>query len=282
MPTKPVAKKPIPGKPQAVKPAQKNVVQNKPAPGKIKGLRLLKETPQSSPVQKKPTPKPVRDKVENLAKEYLAELKEVDVTFEKGTAVLEKYRTKYPELVSYIREIVPGDLRIEIRQRLAGEDINLHLFAIRVLEDEVRYEVKLSGDACSVFCSPRRQPSSTSAKAPASSTSAPSPVASHLRTARFTPAPRPRLTPSPACSPASSARRRSESTPSIPAWSRLKAPTAAASSDLISRRAPSRRLRSAASANLATSPPSLSFWRRKTPPGSPASNFSLPVAFANP
>jgi hypothetical protein len=37
--------------------------------------------------------------------------------------------------------------RIEIRQRLEGEDINLHLFAIRVLEDEARYEVKLSGDA---------------------------------------------------------------------------------------------------------------------------------------
>src|SRR5882762_1789864 len=143
MPTKPVAKKPLPGKPQAVKPAQKNVVQKKPAPDKAKGLRLLKETPQASLVQKKPAP----DKVENLAKEYLAELKEVDVTFEKGTAVLEKYRAKYPELASYIREIVPGERRIEIRQRLEGEDISPHLFAIRVLEDEVRYEVKLSGEA---------------------------------------------------------------------------------------------------------------------------------------
>jgi hypothetical protein len=119
MPTKPVAKKPIPGKPQAVKLAQKNVVQKKPAP----------------------------DKVENLAKEYLAELKEVDVTFEKGTAVLEKYRAKYPELASYIREIVLGERRIEIRQRLEGEGVSLRLFAIRVLEDEARYEVKLSGDA---------------------------------------------------------------------------------------------------------------------------------------
>jgi hypothetical protein len=142
MPTKTVAKKPIPGKPQAGKPVQKNVVQKKPAPDKTKGLHLLKETPQASLVQKKPAP----DKVENLAKEYLAELKEVDVTFEKGTAVLEKYRAKYPELASYIREIVPGERRIEIRQRLEGEDINLHLFAIRVLEDEMRYEVKLSGD----------------------------------------------------------------------------------------------------------------------------------------
>src|SRR6478736_1821766 len=113
MPTKPVAKKPLPGKPQAVKPAQK-----KPAP----------------------------DRVENVAKEYLAELREVDVTFEKGTAVLEKYRATYPELASYIQEIVPGEHRIEIRQRLEGEDINLHLFAIRALEDEARYEVKLSGD----------------------------------------------------------------------------------------------------------------------------------------
>ena len=126
MPTKPVAKKPIPGKPHTVKPAQKNVFQKKPAPDKTKGLRPLKETPQASLVQKKPAP----DKVENLAKEYLAELKEVDVTFEKGTAVLEKYRAKYSELASYIREIVPGERRIEIRQRLEGEDINLHLFAV--------------------------------------------------------------------------------------------------------------------------------------------------------
>ena len=69
------------------------------------------------------------------------------MTFEKGTAALEKYRAKYPTLASYIREIVPGERRIEIRQRLEGEDSNLHPFAIRVLEDEVRYEVELFGDA---------------------------------------------------------------------------------------------------------------------------------------
>jgi hypothetical protein len=137
----------MPAKPQAVKPAQKNIVQKKPAPDKTKGLPLLKKTPQASLVQKKPAPKPTLDKVANLAKEYLAELKEVDLTFEKGTAVLERYRAKYPELASYIREVVPGERRIEIRQRLEGEDASLHLFAIRVLEDDARYKVKLSGDA---------------------------------------------------------------------------------------------------------------------------------------
>jgi hypothetical protein len=130
-----------------MKPAQKNVGQKKPAPDKTKSLPLLKETPQTSLIRKKPAPKATPDKVENLAKEYLAELKEVDVTFGRGTAALEKYRAKYPELASYIREIAPGEHRIEIRQRLEGEDVGLHLFAIRVLEDEARYEVKLSGDA---------------------------------------------------------------------------------------------------------------------------------------
>jgi hypothetical protein len=45
MPTKPVAKKPMPGKSQAVNPAQKNVVQKKPVPNKTKGLPLLKKMP---------------------------------------------------------------------------------------------------------------------------------------------------------------------------------------------------------------------------------------------
>jgi hypothetical protein len=142
MPNKRIPKKPIPDKPKVPKPAQKNVVRQKPASDIVKGLRVLKETLRASPVHK-----PASDKVENLAIAYLAELKEADVTFEKGTSVLEKYRHKYPELAGYIREIVPGDRRIEIRQHLEGEDINLHLFAIRVLEDEARYEVKLSGDA---------------------------------------------------------------------------------------------------------------------------------------
>ena len=87
------------------------------SPTKPRVSPLLKETPQASLIQKKPAPKATPDKVENLAKEYLAELKEVDVTFGRGTAVLEKYRAKYPELASYIREIVPGERRIEIKQR---------------------------------------------------------------------------------------------------------------------------------------------------------------------
>jgi hypothetical protein len=38
-------------------------------------------------------------------KDYLAKLREVDLTFENGAAVVEKYRSKYPELSKHIRRI---------------------------------------------------------------------------------------------------------------------------------------------------------------------------------
>src|SRR5258708_12930666 len=72
MPTKPVAKKPIPGKPQAVKPTQKNVVQKKPAPAKTRGLPLLKETPQPSLALKKPPQNPAPARLETLSNEHLS------------------------------------------------------------------------------------------------------------------------------------------------------------------------------------------------------------------
>src|SRR6201987_2201456 len=39
------------------------------------------------------------------------------------------------------------DTQLFISFRIESEDVSLHLFAIRVLEDEARYEVKLSGAA---------------------------------------------------------------------------------------------------------------------------------------
>ena len=102
-------KKPISGKPQAVKPAQKDVVQKKLAPDKTKGLRLLKETPQASLVQKKPAPKPAPDEVENLAKEYLAELKEVDLTFEKEQPSSRNIETvKVTLRPEWAGDVIPG------------------------------------------------------------------------------------------------------------------------------------------------------------------------------
>jgi NAD(P)-dependent dehydrogenase (short-subunit alcohol dehydrogenase family) len=61
-------------------------------------------------------------------------------------------------------------------------------------------------------------------------------AASRLRTRRFTVAPKPLSTPSRACSPGSSGRRRSGSTPSTRAWSKPKVHTPAASLEAILRR----------------------------------------------
>jgi hypothetical protein len=82
--------------PKPANPPRKMLSRRSQRPKNPRASAFLKETLQAFLVQKKPAP----DKVENVAKEYFAELKEVDVTFEKGTAVLEKYRAKYPELAS--------------------------------------------------------------------------------------------------------------------------------------------------------------------------------------
>ena len=143
MPSKPAAKKPISSKTKVIKPVQKDPARKKPASEKGEGLRVLKQVLHLSPAQKKPAP----DKVEHLVKDYLAKLREVDVTFENGAAVVEKYRSKYPELSNHIRRIVPEERRIEITQNLGDDaDLRLHLFAIRILGDDAQYEVTLSGD----------------------------------------------------------------------------------------------------------------------------------------
>jgi hypothetical protein len=142
MPTKSAAKKPVLVKAKVIQPVPKLPVQKKPESAKGEGLRVLKEVLHLAPAQKKAAP----DKVEHLVRGYLAKLKEVDVTFENGVAVIEKYRSKYPELSSHIRQIVPEERRIEITQNLGKDaDQRLHLFVIRLLDNDVQYEVTAPG-----------------------------------------------------------------------------------------------------------------------------------------
>ena len=143
MPTKLRSPKTIAPKTKVIKPVQKNTAPEKAASDKGEGLRVLKQVLHLSSSQKKPA----RDKVEHLVRDYLAKLREVDVTFENGAAVVEKYRSKYPELSNHIRRIVPEERRIEIAQNLGDDaDLRLHLFVIRILDNDALYEVTLSGE----------------------------------------------------------------------------------------------------------------------------------------
>jgi hypothetical protein len=140
MPTKPATKKSVAAKAKVVKPVDTAV--REAAPVKSESLRVLKQVLHLSPSGMKTAP----DKVEHLVKDYLAKLKEVDLTFENGTAVIEKYRSKYPELSNHIRRIVPQERLIEIRRSMDDDpDLRLDLFVIRVLDDVALYEVTLSG-----------------------------------------------------------------------------------------------------------------------------------------
>jgi hypothetical protein len=148
MPTKPAPKKTIPSKGKVIKAVQKETAPKETAPKKTAsdkgdGLRVLKQVLHLSPAQKKPAP----DKIEHLVRDYLAKLREVDVTFENGAAVIEKYCSKYSELSDHIRRIATEERRIEIRQNLGDEaDLRLRLFVIRILDDDALYEVTLSGE----------------------------------------------------------------------------------------------------------------------------------------
>ena len=107
MPTKPAIKKTIASKTGEIKPAEKNTAPKKAASGKGEGL--LKQVLHLSSSRKKIAP----DKVEHLVRDYLAKLREADRTFENGAAVVEKYRSKYPELSNHIRRIVPKSVSLK-------------------------------------------------------------------------------------------------------------------------------------------------------------------------
>jgi hypothetical protein len=142
MPTKPTTKKTVASKAKVAKPVEKQPIVEKPGPDKGEGLRVLKQVLHLSPSRRKAA----HDKVEHLVKDYLAKLKEVDLTFEEGAAVVEKYRSKYPELSNHIRRVVPEERLIEIIQNPSDDpDLRLHLFVIRILNDDALYEVTLSG-----------------------------------------------------------------------------------------------------------------------------------------
>jgi hypothetical protein len=143
MPTKPATKKTVASKNKVTKPVEKNTAVKTAAPDTGGGLGVLKQVLHLSPSRKKASP----DKVEHLVRDYLSKLREVDLTFESGAAVVEKYRSKYPELSNHIRRIVPEERRIEITQNLGDDaDPRLQLFVIRILDDDALYEVTLSGE----------------------------------------------------------------------------------------------------------------------------------------
>jgi hypothetical protein len=146
MPTK----KSIASKSKIVKPVgQKAAVKKAPpdkgekaATEKGEGLSVLRQVLHLSPSRKRAAP----DKVEHLVRDYLTKLREVDLTFQNGTTVVEKYRSKYPELSNHLR-IVPEERLIEITQNRGDDaDPSLHLFLIRVLDDGPLYEVTRSGE----------------------------------------------------------------------------------------------------------------------------------------
>ena len=57
------------------------------------------------PSAKKKTP----DKIEDLVKKHLANIAAAENTFKSASTLLEKYKTKYPELEQYVKNVSLAD-----------------------------------------------------------------------------------------------------------------------------------------------------------------------------
>jgi hypothetical protein len=61
-----------------------------------------------------PSAKKTSDKVEGLVKKHLADIAMAEATFKSASALLEKYKTKYPELEQYVKSVSPSERSIHI------------------------------------------------------------------------------------------------------------------------------------------------------------------------
>jgi hypothetical protein len=95
----------------------------------------MKKTKTSSTKKKSP------DRIEGLVKEYLANIAAAEDTFKNALALLEKHKTKYPELEQYAENVPPSDRTISLLDDPKGSKRAHHIFKIVVTGVEPAYQV---------------------------------------------------------------------------------------------------------------------------------------------
>ena len=125
----------------------------------VRPFTILAEFMNKRPPAKKPQAKiqtvkkqiPVKkiapDRIEELVKKHLGNIGEAENAFKSASALLEKHKTKYPELEQHIEHVSPSDRSIQIlddvkdprRSRcifkilLTGVDIRSHIREKRII-----------------------------------------------------------------------------------------------------------------------------------------------------
>jgi hypothetical protein len=90
---------------------------------------------------KTPRAKKKTDRIEDLVKKHLANIGKAEETFRKASALLEKYKTKYPELEQYVKNVSPDDRSIQMDDDVKDPRHAHHSFKIAIAGVAVTYQM---------------------------------------------------------------------------------------------------------------------------------------------
>ena len=86
------------------------------------------------------------DRIEELVKKHLGKIGEAENAFKSASALLEKHKTKYPELEQYIEHVSPSDRSIQMLDDVKDPRRSHYIFKILLTGVEPAYQVAHPGE----------------------------------------------------------------------------------------------------------------------------------------
>jgi hypothetical protein len=93
-----------------------------------------------------PVKKIAPDRIEELVKKHLGKIGEAESAFKSASALLEKHKTKYPELEQYIEHVSASDRSIQILEDTKDPRRAHYIFKILLTGVESAYQVAHPGE----------------------------------------------------------------------------------------------------------------------------------------
>src|SRR5271166_4422263 len=93
-----------------------------------------------------PVKKIAPDRIEELVKKHLGNIGEAENAFKSASALLEKHKTKYPELEQYIEHVSPSDRSIQMLDDVKDPRRSHYIFKILVTGVEPAYQIAHPGE----------------------------------------------------------------------------------------------------------------------------------------
>ena len=93
-----------------------------------------------------PVKKIAPDRIEELVKKHLGNIGEAENAFKSVSALLEKHKTKYPELEQYIEHVSTSDRSIQILEDIKDQRRAHYIFKILLTGVEPAYQVAHPGE----------------------------------------------------------------------------------------------------------------------------------------